>query len=112
MRIDLEDGKYTYFEVGHGKQEVYRYGYHWRDVTGDKFIAAMADRIEALEAELAAVNRSLEHKADEWQKVLQQARIDGVNMALFRVRDYLTPGTNDVITVIINDLKDLRDSVR
>lgn len=54
--IVLMDGKYTYRNED-GKQEVLRYGEPWRDLCGDKFVAAMADRILELEAQLAVKER-------------------------------------------------------
>lgn len=48
MRIDLFDGKYT---VVCSPQEfkALRYGEEWRDLTGDKLVFAMFDRIVELE---------------------------------------------------------------
>jgi len=42
MRIDLEDGKYTYLLDDIGGQQALRYGEPWRDLTGDKFVYGLA----------------------------------------------------------------------
>jgi hypothetical protein len=47
MRIVLDNGKYTYINDEHG-QRALRYGWQWRDLTGDKFIHEMAMEIEDL----------------------------------------------------------------
>ena len=48
MRIDLEDGKYTYVlnDDESGSQYALRHGAPWRDLTGDKFVYCMAAKIE------------------------------------------------------------------
>lgn len=48
MRVEIEDGKYTYQFHPDGRSEVLRYGEPWRDVVGDKFIYCMAAEIEQL----------------------------------------------------------------
>jgi len=49
MKIDLENGKYTYiFEEDTGKQYALRHGEDWRALTGDNLIYAMACEIERL----------------------------------------------------------------
>jgi hypothetical protein len=56
MRIEL-DGKYTIiFEQQPFRFEALRYGQSWRDLTGDKLVLAMAQRIHELEAQKAASN--------------------------------------------------------
>jgi len=56
-RITLEGGKYTYIqEDGRGSRAL-RYGEEWRDLTGDKFVGAMAAKIEELEEKLAKGDR-------------------------------------------------------
>jgi len=53
MRIDLYDGKYTYVCNDDGSdQHALRYGERWRDLTGDGFVLAMAQKIEELEQEV------------------------------------------------------------
>lgn len=49
--IELEGGKYSYVYTN-GKQTVLRHDEEWRDLTGDKFVYAMAARIAELEAAL------------------------------------------------------------
>lgn len=51
MKIDLNDGKYTYvFEDG--KQYALRYDEQWRDLTGDNLVYCMACKISELEEQL------------------------------------------------------------
>ena len=52
MRIELEDGKYT-FVLRNGQAAALRYNEAWRDLTGDKFVFAMADEITKLRKDLA-----------------------------------------------------------
>lgn len=52
IRIDLDDGKYTYLLDEQGRQIVYRHGEPWRDITGDKFILLMAMEIDELRKKL------------------------------------------------------------
>ena len=61
MRIDLDDGKYTYV-MDNGKQYALRYGELWKDLSGDKFVYAMACKIEDLESQLHA------HKKKEMEE--------------------------------------------
>ena len=58
MRIDLDDGKYTYV-MDNGKQYALRYGEPWRDLTGDKFVYAMACMIQDLEDEVQSLRKEL-----------------------------------------------------
>lgn len=52
MNINL--GKYTYLRNDDGTgQEALRNGEKWRDLVGDNFVMAMADKIQELEAENA-----------------------------------------------------------
>ena len=48
MRVEIEDGKYTYQFHPDGRSEVLRHGEPWRDTVGDKFIYCMASEIEQL----------------------------------------------------------------
>ena len=64
MRVDIEEGKYTYVFNG-GDAHVLRYGEEWRDVVGDKFIYCMAAEIEALRKELASERESALSYRDE-----------------------------------------------
>lgn len=56
-RIELMDGKYTYLREG-GSQSALRYGEPWQDLAGDKFVAAMADEILTLRAEVERLTRA------------------------------------------------------
>lgn len=55
----LYDGKYTYINDDRG-QRALRYGEEWRDLTGDGFVLAMAQRIEEDEASVKALNEEVE----------------------------------------------------
>ena len=62
MKIELEDGKYTYlFNEATGVQECLRYGEPWRkeDLIGDNLLLAMAQRIIDLESEIEVVLDSM-----------------------------------------------------
>lgn len=50
--ITLENGKYTLIRHEDGRMEALRYGEKWRDLTGDKLIAALIDAIDAIDAHL------------------------------------------------------------
>mgnify|MGYP003643767169 CR=1 FL=1 len=61
MKIKLCDGKYTYINDEKG-QRALRYGEPWRDIIGDGFVLAMAQRIEELEEQLDELQ--LEHRVE------------------------------------------------
>lgn len=48
--VTLEDGKYKLEHDGTGYLRALRYGEPWRDLTGDKLMLALVQRIEELEA--------------------------------------------------------------
>lgn len=64
MKVEIEDGKYTY-DFNGGNAHVLRYGEPWRDVVGDKFIYCMASEIDEL--------RTANEKLVEHVKVLREA---------------------------------------
>ena len=49
IKITLEDGKYLYERTDDHNQYILRYNEPWRDLSGDNFVAAMANRIVELE---------------------------------------------------------------
>lgn len=54
MRIDLENGKYTYvFDKSH--QYALRHGEPWKDLTGDKFVYCLAAELEEAREQHAAI---------------------------------------------------------
>lgn len=55
MRLDLEDGKYTYV-YNNGEQYALRYGEPRRDLVGDNLIYAMAVEIEDLRNQIEYMN--------------------------------------------------------
>lgn len=58
-QIELEGGKYTYINDEQG-QRALRYGEHWRDLAGDKFVYCLAAEIESLRAENEALKQQVE----------------------------------------------------
>lgn len=75
MIIDLHDGKYTYVinDDGHN-QHALRYGEPWRDLVGDGFVLAMAQKIEELESglvELRKKNAELEKSVSVLHKQIE-----------------------------------------
>jgi hypothetical protein len=58
MKIELCDCKYTYINDEKG-QRALRHGLPWRNLIGDGFILAMAQRIEELEKQLEDVETEL-----------------------------------------------------
>jgi ubiquinone biosynthesis protein UbiJ len=65
MKIELDNGKYTYiFEDG--KHCALRYGEEWRNLTGDKFIYAMACEIERLQEENEELKAELENYSESY----------------------------------------------
>jgi hypothetical protein len=63
MKIELCDGKYTYINDDDG-QRVLRHGEPWRDLVGDNFVLAMAQRIEELKELLEEVENELRVETD------------------------------------------------
>ena len=51
--VELDDGKYTYERLANGEQRATRYGERWKELVGDKFVAAMGYAIEDLQGENA-----------------------------------------------------------
>lgn len=49
FQVSLYEGKYTYERDDDGQQRALRYGEPWRDLVGDKFVAAMGYEIERLQ---------------------------------------------------------------
>lgn len=66
MKIDLNDGKYTYI-FDNGKQKALRHGEEWRDLTGDNLIYWMACRIQELEEELQKHTNHLDMLPCGWE---------------------------------------------
>lgn len=69
MRIDLEDGKYTYVlnDDEPGSQYALRHGAPWRDLTGDKFVYCMAAKIE----EQAERIKELESEVQSYELIVR-----------------------------------------
>lgn len=56
MRIDLDNGKYTYvFEPKTGRQYALRHGEPWKDLVGDKFVYCLAAELEEAREQNAAI---------------------------------------------------------
>ena len=77
VRIELNDGKYTYVREPDGKQYALRYGEEWRALTGDNLIYWMALRIEELEeaARVAAERGPMFHHWDTKTNTCSQCKI-------------------------------------
>ena len=46
--VQFENGKYTYVRHCDGSASALRYGEHWRDLTGDKFVGALVDELQSV----------------------------------------------------------------
>ena len=56
-RIELDDGKYTVVHDNGAGLHALRYGEHWRDMTGDGLVLAMAQEIEDLRRRIVPVQQ-------------------------------------------------------
>lgn len=56
-RIELDDGKYTVVHDSGTGLHALRYGEHWRDMTGDGLVLAMAQEIEDLRRRIVPVKQ-------------------------------------------------------
>ena len=56
-RIELDDGKYTVVHDSGAGRHALRYGEHWRDMTGDGLVLAMAQEIEDLRRRIVPVQQ-------------------------------------------------------
>jgi len=56
-RIELDDGKYTVVHDSGAGLHALRYGEHWRDMTGDGLVLAMAQEIEDLRRRIVPVQQ-------------------------------------------------------
>lgn len=63
MKLEFDNGKYTYIHDGSGRQYALRYGEMWRELTGDKLVYWMATTITNLMATAA-----------HWEGLYQQER--------------------------------------
>ncbi|MFA5132600.1 MAG: hypothetical protein WC444_04760 [Candidatus Paceibacterota bacterium] len=88
-KIDLCDGKYTIIipdNWGKEKFECLRYGESWRDLTGDKMVAALCEEIIELQEsiksgckthviEIEACNTALKYESEKWAEWEAKARL-------------------------------------
>lgn len=59
MKIDLDNGKYTYLINHDGtNQHALRHGYYWRDLTGDNLTLHMAYKIEELQNKINELEKN------------------------------------------------------
>lgn len=56
----LENGKYTIVRYPDGSMECLRHGEHWRELTGDKMVGALVDKIDELENELRGLTDGIQ----------------------------------------------------
>lgn len=69
MRIDLDNGKYTYeFDEATGASQVLRYGEIWKQTTGDDFLLSFAHRVQDLEKQLAIAAGIVEQQAIQFER--------------------------------------------
>ena len=85
VKIDLDDGKYTYVLHADGRQHALRHGELWRDLVGDKFVYSLAARAE----ELREQNEKLLAEQAESKRLLleEMARGNRGTEAALQVRD-------------------------
>lgn len=65
ITISLDGGKYTYLNTM-GKQSALRYNEPWKDLTGDKFVFAMACKIETLQRKGVNLIKALQTIEDNY----------------------------------------------
>ena len=68
MKIELENGKYTYVCYDDGRQHALRYGEEWRDLVGDKFVYCLAHRVTELQEQNKALVEALQSIEDYWNR--------------------------------------------
>lgn len=66
VKIELDDGKYTYVLHADGRQHALRHGELWRDLVGDKFVYCLAAHAE----ELREQNEKLDADRAESKRLL------------------------------------------
>jgi len=57
MKLDIENGKYTFIQRPDGGCEALRYGEPWRDLVGDSLVLCMAQEIERLREKIDELDR-------------------------------------------------------
>jgi hypothetical protein len=87
-RIELEDGKYTAL-YDNGILIALRYGEPWRDMTGDKFTAALVDRIDQLETKIEADRAAMRLALDALLDIPLDKRNPEQNSAITALRGRL-----------------------
>lgn len=55
--VSLEEGKYRLIRYKNGALSALRHGEPWRDLTGDKLVGALLDRLLDAEAHLKEIGR-------------------------------------------------------
>ena len=76
MKVEIEDGKYTYQLHPDGRSEVLRHGEPWRDTVGDKFIYCMASEIDELRQRVAELEMERDKATQYWQ--IAEGRCDAL----------------------------------
>ena len=64
LRVETSDGKYTVILSEEKGLYALRHSEHWRDLTGDKLILALAQEIEGLRKTLRDLEMELEWSVD------------------------------------------------
>lgn len=74
IKIDLEDGKYTYIAHDDGRQEALRYKESWLNLTGNNLVAAMGNKI----VDLGEQVETLLEKQCDWSVIGEVMRKHGI----------------------------------
>lgn len=98
--LNLEDGKYKVLVEDSGRVRALRYDQPWRELSGDKFIYCLVDRILDLEAQREKTNLVLAARA---------AFVDWLAAELIRARAYF-PDNDSKQEGYIDALETIRDN--
>lgn len=102
MRVELEDGKYTYICHEDGTAEALRYGASWkRDLSGDKFVYCMAAEIVSLRQQLTDARAAIAHEADVAESYKEQ--LDAAQVKIVQLTENIAK---------LDSIKSLTDAVR
>jgi aminopeptidase-like protein len=69
IKVSICDGKYTIIQDASGRTNVLRYGYLWRDATGDNVVLGAAYEIEKLQTRIKRLEEAgdaMEYWCDEY----------------------------------------------
>lgn len=69
--LTLDNGKYKIIDKDDGTLTALRYDDEWRDLTGDKLVGSLFDKIEDLETYLNRVKAQLAQPIEPAQRIIQ-----------------------------------------